>query len=230
MYNSITQTEHVPGTERRPLLVHPPDDSCIARDLHALRPSPDSFHWVLLFFLIYNLLIFLRSFFRSFFSRHPFLTMAEKTAAERYAELKKKRTFKKFSYRGVDLDNLIDLPYSELVEMFNSRQRRRCKNRGMGGQYNRLNKKLRASKLAAQSKGPHEKPVPVKTHLRNMIVLPDMIGSVVAVYNGKHFNIVEVKPAMVGRYLGEFSITYKPVSHGRPGIGATTASAFIPLH
>jgi small subunit ribosomal protein S15e len=155
---------------------------------------------------------------------------AEKTAAERYAELKKKRTFKKFQYRGVDLDNLIDLPYSELVEMFNSRQRRRCSKGGMGGQYNRLTKKLRASKLLAQSKGPHEKPVPVKTHLRNMIVLPDMIGSIVAVYNGKHFNIVEVKPAMVGRYLGEFSITYKPVSHGRPGIGATSASAFIPLH
>lgn len=57
--------------------------------------------------------------------------MAEKTAAERYAELKKKRTFKKFQYRGVDLDNLIDLPYSELVEMFNSRQRRRCSKGGL---------------------------------------------------------------------------------------------------
>ena len=93
-----------------------------------------------------------------------------------------------------------------------------------------MNRKLRASKLAAQNKGPHEKPVPVKTHLRNMIVLPDMIGAVVAVYNGKHFNIVEVKPQMVGHYLGEFSITYKPVSHGRAGIGATKAGAFVPLH
>ena len=34
---------------------------------------------------------------------------------------------------------------------------------------------------------------------------------------------------MVGTYLGEFSITYKPVRHGRPGIGSTTTSRFIPL-
>jgi small subunit ribosomal protein S15e len=34
---------------------------------------------------------------------------------------------------------------------------------------------------------------------------------------------------MVGFYLGEFSITYKPVSHGKPGIGATHSSRFVPL-
>ena len=69
----------------------------------------------------------------------------------------------------------------------------------------------------------------MKTHLRNMIIVPEMIGSVVAVYNGKVFNAVEVKGDMVGHYLGEFSISYKPVTHGRPGIGATHSSRFIPL-
>ena len=63
-----------------------------------------------------------------------------------------------------------------------------------------------------------------------MLIMPEMIGSIVAVYNGKHFGLVEVKPQMVGHYLGEFSITYKPVSHGRAGIGATKTSRFIPLH
>ena len=38
-----------------------------------------------------------------------------------------------------------------------------------------------------------EKPAVVKTHLRNMIILPEMVGSVVGVYNGKVFNSVEVK-------------------------------------
>ena len=38
-----------------------------------------------------------------------------------------------------------------------------------------------------------------------------------------------IKPEMVGFYLGEFSISYKPVKHGRPGIGATHSSRFIPL-
>lgn len=62
-----------------------------------------------------------------------------------------------------------------------------------------------------------------------MIIVPEMIGSQVGVYNGKVFNNVEIKPEMVGHYLGEFSITYKPVSHGRAGIGATKSSRFVPL-
>ena len=69
----------------------------------------------------------------------------------------------------------------------------------------------------------------MKTHLRNMVILPEMIGSVIGVYNGKVFNVVEIKPDMVGYYLGEFSITYKPIRHGRPGIGATNSSRFVPL-
>merc|ERR1711916_206146 len=86
--------------------------------------------------------------------------------------------------------------------------------------------KLRAAKKAAP---PGEKPAVVKTHLRNMVVLPEMIGSVLGIYNGKVYNVTEVKPEMVGYYLGEFSITYKPIRHGRPGIGATNSSRFIPL-
>ena len=58
-----------------------------------------------------------------------------------------------------------------------------------------------------------EKPEAIKTHLRNMIIVPEMIGSVVAVYNGKQFISVEVKPDMIGHYLAEFSITYKPIRH-----------------
>jgi Ribosomal protein S19 len=44
-----------------------------------------------------------------------------------------------------------------------------------------------------------------------MIIVPEMIGSTVAVYNGKIFNVVDVKAEMVGYYLGEFSITYRYV-------------------
>ena len=89
-----------------------------------------------------------------------------------------------------------------------------------------LIKKLRKKKKAAPV---NEKPDIVKTHLRNMVVVPEMTGSIVGVYNGKVFTQVEIKPEMIGHYLGEFSITYKPVKHGRPGIGATHSSRFIPL-
>ena len=75
----------------------------------------------------------------------------------------------------------------------------------------------------------NERPEAVKTHLRNMLVVPEMIGSIVGVYNGKTFNNVEIKPEMIGHYLAEFSISYTPVKHSRPGIGATHSSKFIPL-
>ena len=98
-----------------------------------------------------------------------------------------------------------------------------------------LIKKLRKAKKEAP---PNEKPAVVKTHLRDMIIVPEMIGSVVGIYNGKVclslcpvkgvwfsvsaalqvFNSVEIKPEMVGHYLGEFSVSYKPVKHGRPGV------------
>ncbi|KAF2118586.1 40s ribosomal protein-like protein S15 [Lophiotrema nucula] len=145
--------------------------------------------------------------------------------AEEAAELKKKRAFRKFSYRGVDLDQLLDLSSEELRDLVHARARRRF-NRGLKRKPMGLIKKLRKSKQEAK---PNEKPDLVKTHLRNMIVVPEMIGSVIGVYSGKEFNQVEIKPEMVGHYLGEFSISYKPVKHGRPGIGATHSSRFIPL-
>ena len=141
---------------------------------------------------------------------------------------KRRRTFRKFTFRGIDLEQLLQLSTNELRDQLTARARRRFK-RGVPPKYNRLVRKLRAAKRAAAAVGPHEIPAPVKTHLRDMIIMPDMIGSVAAVYNGKHFNIVPIKPEMVGRYLAEFSITYKPVGHGRPGIGATNSSRFIPL-
>jgi len=138
----------------------------------------------------------------------------------------KKKTFKKFSYRGVDLDKLLDLSNEQLIDLVHARARRRFSHRGLKRKHMALIKKLRKSRREAP---PGEKPEAVKTHLRNMIVVPEMIGSIVGVYNGKTFNSVEIKPEMIGHYLGEFSITYKPVKHGRPGIGATHSSRFIPL-
>ncbi|KAL6042242.1 hypothetical protein STEG23_021563 [Scotinomys teguina] len=148
-------------------------------------------------------------------------------AAVKMAEVeqKKKRTFRKFTYRGVDLDQLLDMSYEQLMQLYSARQRRRL-NRGLRRKQHSLLKRLRKAKKEAP---PMEKPEVVKTHLRDMIILPEMVGSMVGVYNGKTFNQVEIKPEMIGHYLGEFSITYKPVKHGRPGIGATHSSRFIPL-
>lgn len=150
---------------------------------------------------------------------------AEAEAGDDAADLKKKRTFRKFSYRGVDLDQLLDLSTEELMKLLPCRVRRKF-NRGLKRKPMALIKRLRKAKKEAPAL---EKPAVVKTHLRDMIIVPEMIGSIIGVYQGKTFNQVEVKPEMIGHYLGEFSITYKPVKHGRPGIGATHSSRFIPL-
>ncbi|KAF6845325.1 40S ribosomal protein S15, partial [Colletotrichum musicola] len=145
--------------------------------------------------------------------------------AEEAAEIKKRRAFRKFSYRGIDLEALLDLDSEQLRDVVHARARRRI-NRGLKRRPMGLIKKLRKAKQEAK---PNEKPDLVKTHLRDMIVVPEMIGSVIGIYSGKEFNQVEIKPEMVGHYLGEFSISYRPVKHGRPGIGATHSSRFIPL-
>merc|ERR1711861_93317 len=101
-----------------------------------------------------------------------------------------------FSYRGIDLDNLVDMQNEDLMGLFRARQRRKF------------------------SRGIKRQPITLlKTHMRNMVIVPEMIGSVVGVYNGKNFINVEVKPEMIGHYLAEFSITYHPVQHGRGGKG-----------
>eukprot|EP00199_Chlamydomonas_sp_CCMP681_P003184 CAMPEP_0119106394 /NCGR_PEP_ID=MMETSP1180-20130426/4088_1 /TAXON_ID=3052 ORGANISM="Chlamydomonas cf sp, Strain CCMP681" /NCGR_SAMPLE_ID=MMETSP1180 /ASSEMBLY_ACC=CAM_ASM_000741 /LENGTH=147 /DNA_ID=CAMNT_0007091715 /DNA_START=41 /DNA_END=484 /DNA_ORIENTATION=- len=146
--------------------------------------------------------------------------------AEVEVESKRPRTFRKYQFRGVDLDQLLDLSSDQLVELFHARVRRRFQ-RGLKRKPMALIKKLRKSKKEAVA---GEKPAPVRTHLRNMIIVPEMIGSICSVYNGKSFTQVEIKPEMIGHYLAEFSISYKPVKHGRPGIGATHSSRFIPLN
>ena len=113
----------------------------------------------------------------------------------------------------------------ESVGLGFNRIRRRF-SRGLPRKYTVLLKKLRKAKKECPL---HEKPAVVKTHLRNMVIMPEMIGSVVGVYNGKTYIGVEVKAEMVGTYLAEYSMTYKPIKHGRPGIGATASSKFVPL-
>ena len=140
-------------------------------------------------------------------------------------DLGKKQIFKKFSYRGNDLKKLIDMNMDEMSQQLRSRQRRKLR-RKMGTKYARfINKLLDTKKHTAQG----EKPAAVKTHLRDCIVLPSMVQSVINIHKGNGYSNIEVKPEMIGYYLGEFAITYKRVSHGKPGVGATHSSKFVPI-
>eukprot|EP00954_Amorphochlora_amoebiformis_P018412 1326031-Amorphochlora_amoeboformis.AAC.1 len=99
----------------------------------------------------------------------------------------KRRPFKRFFYRGYEVHQLVDLSNAELVDLMHARARRRFSRFGIKS---KLVKKLIAAKKKA---APGTKPEIIKTHLRNMIIVPPMVGSMLGVYNGKGYILVEVK-------------------------------------
>ena len=68
---------------------------------------------------------------------------------------------------------------------------------------------------------------PIRTHKRDTIVIPQMVGLQFAIHKGNDFDIIEIKPDMLGHYLGEFAMTRKRLAHGKAGIGATRSSTAI---
>merc|ERR1712187_481235 len=124
----------------------------------------------------------------------------------------KRRTIKKHMYRGYEMENLISLTKEEIMLLLTARMRRRL-NRGLKRPHRNFLAKVKKS-LKAIHGMTGVKPKIIKTHLRNMPILPDLIGAQIGCHNGRGFVLVEVKPGMVGNYLGEHAITYKPVKHG----------------
>ena len=131
---------------------------------------------------------------------------------------------REFMYRGYTLDQLQSMSMDEFINLLPSRQRRSL-HRGLTLEQRTLLEKMRKVKEIMR-KGKSEI---VKTHVRDMIILPEMVGLTFLVHNGKEFVPVEIKPEMIGHYLGEFAITNKPVKHGTPGIGASRSSMYVPL-
>ena len=118
------------------------------------------------------------------------------------------RKLKKLTFKGKELEEIVGLAPSKLSEILSSRARRAIRRRGgFSNTHQKLTKKIIKSKLNLQ---PGEKPKIVKTHLRNGLIIPEMVGGLIGVYNGKEYREVEIKIDMVGRYMGEFSLTYKP--------------------
>lgn len=128
---------------------------------------------------------------------------------------------REFTYKGKTLEELKKMTLDELSEIMPARQRRSLK-RGLTEQQKKLLKKIKETKK-------QENPQPIKTHARDIIVLPKFVNLTFLVHNGKNFEEVKVEPRMIGHYLGEFVLTRKKVEHGTPGLGATRSSMFIPI-
>ncbi|HJT85219.1 MAG TPA: 30S ribosomal protein S19 [Nitrososphaeraceae archaeon] len=132
---------------------------------------------------------------------------------------------REFRFRGYNQDQLKSISIEALLPLLNARQRRSL-NKRVGKYMNGQKRKLREEIKLALKGNLHNK---LKTHVRDMIILPDMIGLSISVHNGKEFYEVTVKPEMVGHYLGEYAITNKRVQHGSPGVGSSRSSLYVPL-
>ncbi len=130
---------------------------------------------------------------------------------------------REFTYRGFTAEQLQKLPMDEVIRLLPSRQRRSLL-RGLPSRHIRLLEKIR--KVRAQNL---QHKTTIRTHCRDMIILPEMFDIRLAVHNGKEFLPLTVSPEMIGHYLGEFAPTTKIVKHGMPGVGATRSSQYVPL-
>ena len=128
------------------------------------------------------------------------------------------RRRKEFTYRGFTMDELRAMPLQDIIDLLPSRARRTYL-RGLDDERLTFVEKLRANG------GPEG----LRTHCRDVPILPDFVGKKVHVHNGKEFMLVDIKPEMIGHYLGEFAMTRKAVAHSGLGVGATRSSKFMPL-
>ena len=120
-----------------------------------------------------------------------------------------------YTYHGYNLEALQSMSIEELLPIMPTGARRKVLRGFTAGEAD-----VRAKIAAGDG---------VRTHLRSMIILPEMVGKKVAIYSGKEFVEVEIPVEGVFHYFGEFALTRKKVTHGSAGVGATRSSKYVPL-
>ena len=134
------------------------------------------------------------------------------------------RVKKEFTYRGYTMEELSQMELwpsegsdNSIIELLPSRARRSI-GRGMSVENEHFLDRVRRNSSTT-----------VRTHRRDMPILPEFVGRRIAIHNGQHFIELDVKPEMNGHYLGEFALSRKNVAHSGPGVGATRSSKHVAL-
>lgn|SRR3989338_7012864 len=120
-----------------------------------------------------------------------------------------------FKYRGKTIEELKKLSTEDFAKLLPARQRRSILRRNKSNA-----QKAFAKKLGRKSNN-------VKTHRRDVVILPTMVGKIFQIHNGKTFVPVAIQEEMIGHFFGEFAVTRNKVKHSAPGIGATRSSASV---
>ena len=124
---------------------------------------------------------------------------------------------KKYMFRGKEWEEISKMGIEEYSELITARERRTLK-RGMTIVQKQLLEKIK--------KKPNKFH---KTHSRDMVILPQMVGVKIGLFDGRKYETIEIKPEMINHRLGEFALTRKQTKHSSPGFGATKSSKFVPL-
>lgn len=126
---------------------------------------------------------------------------------------------KEFTYRGKTLAELQEMDIKDFINLLPARQRRSL-SRGFSDPQKKLLAKIKKFKEGKTKKI-------IKTHCRDLVVLPEMVGLTIHVHKGKNFEPVNIQPEMIGHVLGEFALTRTRITHSAPGVGATRSSGAV---
>jgi len=129
---------------------------------------------------------------------------------------------KKDTWKGVDEENASAIAYDDFLKKITSRNRRALLRMKVNPRLKKFYEEVRLTKKANPKKM-------IKTHIREAIILPEWLGMMFGVHNGKEFKRVEITLNKIGRRLGDYSHTTGRVLHSGPGVGATRGSKFVPL-
>lgn len=121
---------------------------------------------------------------------------------------------KEITFRGKRMEELKTLDTREFAKLLTSKERR-----AVLRQFDKI------EKFVIRCRKKQERNKIIKTHLRDLVIVPKMIDFMISIYDGKEYVRVKIIPEMLGHRLGEFSVTRRRVQHGAPGIGATRSSA-----
>jgi small subunit ribosomal protein S19 len=128
---------------------------------------------------------------------------------------------REYLYKGIPESKLVGLSLDDFKKIVPSRIKRSLE-RGPTPSQKRFMEKVKRVKEKGITK-------PLRTHCRNIMIVPEMVGLTIMIYSGKEFIPVEMTAEKLGHYLGEFTLTRKKITHNAPGIGATRSSKFVPL-
>jgi len=131
-------------------------------------------------------------------------------------------TIKKDVWRGLEEEKIPSLKSDDVMKLLNSRERRTLKRLNLNPKLKRFIEKVAKIKKTNPKKM-------IKTKIRDAVILPEWLGLVFGVYNGKEYKRVDITLHKIGKRLGDFSHTTTRVLHSGPGVGATRGSKFVPL-